>query len=67
MNAIISQIGNARERYEAMQQGKPVPPKTSRVKLLSDELTDEIMTEFAKALAAMYHAEKYHSAKEGLA
>lgn len=48
---IKTTIGNARERYEAMQKGKPVPPKTAVKQELPAEFLDCLLDVFAEKLA----------------
>ena len=48
---IKTTIGNARERYEAMQKGKPVPPKQTVKHDLPEDVLDTFLTELGKVLA----------------
>lgn len=51
-------IGNARERFEAMKQGKVPPPKSAHRQPLPDDLAEEWLTALAKVLCREYIAEK---------
>ena len=51
---IKTTIGNARERFEAMQKGKPMPPKQT----VRHELPEEVLDTFLDRLAAVL-AEEY--------
>lgn len=51
---IKTTIGNARERFEAMQKGKPMPPKQTVRHELPEEFLDSLLDEFAKVLAKKY-------------
>lgn len=44
----VCTYGNARERYEAMKKGKPVPARDTETLILSDELIERLGTELAK-------------------
>lgn len=50
---IKTTMGNARERYEAMQKGKPVPPKQS-VRRLPDDVVETFLDRLAAVLAEEY-------------
>jgi|GEM_PF-3924981 len=50
---IKTTIGNARERYEAMQKGKPVPPKQN-VRRLPDDVVETFLDRLAAVLAEEY-------------
>lgn len=51
---IKTTIGNARERYEAMQKGKPVPPKTAVKQELPAEFLDCLLDVAGEMFAKMY-------------
>lgn len=51
---IKTTIGNARERYEAMRKGKPVPPK----QMVRHDLPGDVLDTFLDRLAAVL-AEEY--------
>ena len=51
---IKTTIGNARERYEAMRKGKPVPPK----QMVRHDLAGDVLDTFLDRLAAVL-AEEY--------
>ena len=46
-------MGNARERYEALQKGKPVPPKQN-VRRLPDDVVETFLDRLAAVLAEEY-------------
>ncbi len=50
---IKTTIGNARERYEAMRKGKPVPPKQN-VRRLPDDVVETFLDRLAAVLAEEY-------------
>ena len=50
---IVSSFDNARERFEAMQKGRPAPPKPEARKL-SDEAVDTFLDRLAVVLAKEY-------------
>lgn len=50
---IKTTIGNARERYEAMQKGKPVPPKQN-VRRLPDDVVETFLDRLAAVLTEEY-------------
>ena len=58
MNVIIP-IGNARERFDAMQKGKPTPPK-QHVRELPEETVETFLDRLAAVMANEYRKE--HSA-----
>ena len=48
---IKTTIGNARERFEAMQKGKPMPPKQTVRHELPEDVLDTFLTGLGKVLA----------------
>ena len=54
---IKTTIGNARERYEAMQKGKPVPPKQTVRHELPEAVLDTFLDRLAAVLAEEYRRE----------
>ncbi len=59
---IKTTIGNARERYEAMRKGKPVPPKQMVRHDLPEEVLDDFLTELGKVLAREFKKDMGDSA-----
>ena len=55
---IMTPMGNARERYEAMQKGKPVPPRTVKARQLTPEERELWLDTLAGKLAKKYRADK---------
>ena len=51
-------MGNARERFAAMQKGKPVPPRTVKARQLTPEERELWLNTLAGKLAKMYRADK---------
>lgn len=58
---IKTTIGNARERYEAMQKGKPVPPKQN-VRRLPDDVVETFLDRLAAVLVEEYRKDVGESA-----
>ena len=54
---IKTTIGNARERYEAMQKGKPMPPKQTVRHDLPGDVLDTFLDRLAAVLAEEYRRE----------
>ena len=55
---IMTPIGNARERFDAMSKGKPMPPRSKAPQRLPDDVIDEWLEAFAKTLCREYIADK---------
>lgn len=55
MKAVIAAVplGDARERYDAMRKGKPVPKREPRSKL-PEEIAERFLDRFAEILAEDY-------------
>lgn len=51
---LVSPMGNARERFECMRRGAPVPPRTGARAQLSDELREAFIDTLARKMAALY-------------
>ena len=54
---LASPIGNARERYEAMQKGKSVPPRQTIRRDLPEAVLDTFLERLAAVLAEEYRRE----------
>ena len=55
---IMTPIGNARERFDAMSKGKPMPPRSTHSHRLPDDIRDQFLTALAKRLARQYIEDK---------
>ena len=55
---IMTPIGNARERFDAMSKGKPMPPRSTHSRGLPDDIRDQFLTALAKGLARQYIEDK---------
>ena len=51
--AVAVPLGDARERYDAMRKGKPVPKREPRAKL-PEEIAERFLDRFAEILAEDY-------------
>lgn len=54
---IMTPIGNARERFDAMSKGKPIPPKQTIRRDLPEAVLDTFLDRLAAVLAEEYRRE----------
>lgn len=54
---IMTPIGNARERFDAMRKGKPIPPKQTIRRDLPEAVLDTFLERLAAVLAEEYRRE----------
>lgn len=59
---VTTQIGNARERFEALQQGRKAPKKTYRAQVGQDQ-RDQIDELFSDIFAGIYLNAREHNAQ----